>query len=99
MTVRFTCALLATVGISLAAQAQDAEPRSYSNAPVGLNFFVAGYAYTRGGISFDPALPIEDVRLQTNSGVLAYVHAFGIAGISAKVLRCRQNSLRRIATT
>jgi len=84
MTLRFTCALLAIVGIPLATQAQDAEPRSYSNAPVGLNFLVAGYAYTRGGIAFDPALPIDNVHLQTNSGVLAYVHAFGIAGMSAK---------------
>src|SRR4051794_37571248 len=82
--VRFTCALLAPIGIPLTAQAQDAEPRSYSNAPVGMNFLVAGYAYTRGGIAFDPALPIDNVDLRTNSLVLAYVHAFGIGDMSAK---------------
>ena len=35
------------------ARAQDMEPRSYSNAPVGMNFLVAGYVYTRGGLAFD----------------------------------------------
>jgi hypothetical protein len=31
------------------ADAQEIEPRSYSNAPVGMNFLIAGYAYSRGG--------------------------------------------------
>ena len=31
------------------ARAQDIEPRAYSNAPVGVNFLIAGYVYTRGG--------------------------------------------------
>ena len=29
--------------------AQDIEPRAYSNAPIGTNFLVAGYARTEGG--------------------------------------------------
>ena len=73
-----------TIAAVPAARAQDAEPRSYSNAPVGLNFLIAGYAYTRGGLSLDPALPIDNDHLRTNSGVLAYAHAFGIGGMSAK---------------
>ena len=36
------------------AHAQDLEPRSYSNTPVGLNFLIAGYAYAEGKIAFDP---------------------------------------------
>ena len=36
------------------AKAQDAEPRSYSNTPVGLNFLIAGYLYSQGKIAFDP---------------------------------------------
>src|SRR5262249_34098977 len=67
-----------------AACAQDAEPRSYSNAPVGMNFLIAGYAYTRGGIAFDPALPVENEHLRTNSAVLAYARAFDLLGMSAK---------------
>ena len=34
--------------------AQDIEPRAYSNAPIGVNFLIAGYAYTRGGVAFGP---------------------------------------------
>lgn len=67
-----------------AGHAQDAEPRSYSNAPVGLNFLIAGYAYTRGGVAFDPALPVENEHLETHSGVLAYVRALDLWGLSAK---------------
>jgi len=50
------------------AQAQDIEPRSYSNAPVGVNFVIAGYSYPRGGIAFDPSLPIENEHLTTLAG-------------------------------
>lgn len=45
------------------------------NTPVGLNFLIAGYAYTRGGIATDPALPIEDADLTLHTGLLAYAAA------------------------
>jgi hypothetical protein len=67
-----------------AASAQDAEPRSYSNAPVGMNFLIAGYAHTSGGISLDPALPVENDHLKTESAVFAYARAFDLWGMSAK---------------
>jgi hypothetical protein len=41
--------------VVLPARAQDIEPRAYSNAPIGVNFLIAGYGYTRGGLSFDSA--------------------------------------------
>ena len=44
------CLLAAVVFDALA---QDIEPRSFSNAPVGVNFLIGGYAYTRGGLAFD----------------------------------------------
>ena len=44
-------------------QAQSIEPRAYSNAPVGMSFFIAGYAETRGGVAFDTALPEVDTLL------------------------------------
>jgi hypothetical protein len=49
-----------------------------------VNFVVAGYAYTRGGIAFDPALPIEDENLHTSSGVLAYARTLDLWGKSGK---------------
>ena len=69
---------------SSATDAQDIEPRSYSNAPVGVNFLIAGYAYTRGGLSLDPALPVSDVHLRSSSLVAAYARALDLWGVSGK---------------
>ena len=63
--------------------AQSIEPRAYSNAPVGVNFFVGGYAYTRGGVAFD-TLPITDPHLETSSAVLGYARALDLWGKSGK---------------
>jgi hypothetical protein len=64
--------------------AQDIEPRAYSNAPVGVNFLIAGYAYTRGGVAFGPSLPITDPNLNTSSAVIAYATVLDLWGMSAK---------------
>jgi len=69
----------------LLAQAQDIEPRAFSNAPVGVNFLIAGYAFTQGGIVFDSALPVTDPDLDTSSAVLAYARALDLWGMSGKV--------------
>jgi len=86
MTVRWTaivwCALVAAASC---ARAQELEPRSYSNAPVGLNFLIAGYAYSSGGLSTDPSLPIRDAELQVQSYVLAYSRTLAVRGRSARV--------------
>jgi hypothetical protein len=79
-----TLACIACLAASTPARSQDAEPRSYSNAPVGTHFLIAGYVYTQGGIAFDPALPIENVDLTTSSGIVAYATAFDVLGLSAK---------------
>ena len=68
-----------------ALRAQDIEPRAYSNAPIGVNFVIAGVAATRGGLSFDPALPIESPSLKTGSAVLGYARVIELWGQSAKV--------------
>ena len=65
------------------AQGQEIEPRSYSNAPVGVNFLVAGYAYARGGLSFD-SLPLTDAHLTMSSAVLAYARSIDLWGKSGK---------------
>ena len=67
-----------------AAKAQDAEPRLYSNTPVGLNFLLAGYVYAQGKMAFDPALRIADADFNQNTGALAYVRSFAFFGQSAK---------------
>ena len=66
------------------AKAQEAEPRSYSNTPIGLNFLIAGNVYSEGKIAFDPDLAIADAKFHSDSGVLAYVRSFDVGGQSAK---------------
>ena len=67
------------------AAAQDIEPRLYSNAPVGVNFALAGYVYTQGGLALDPALPVADTHLRTSSALIAYARALYVWGLSGKV--------------
>jgi hypothetical protein len=66
------------------AKAQDAEPRLYSNTPVGLNFLIAGYIYAEGKMAFDPELRIADADFHHNTGAVAYVRSFDFFGQSAK---------------
>jgi hypothetical protein len=75
--------LLLSVGTK--GQAQDIEPRTYSNAPVGVNFLIAGYAYTRGGVAFDSALPVTNPELETSSAVFAYARVLDLWGLSGKL--------------
>lgn len=66
------------------AHAQDLEPRSYSNAPVGMNFLLAGYAYTDGGLATDPSLSLENAELKIHSTLAAYARSLDVLGKSAK---------------
>jgi hypothetical protein len=66
------------------AAAQSLEPRSYSNAPVGTSFLIAGVAVTQGGLGIDPAVPLTDPDLETTSGVVAYARFVDFWGKSAK---------------
>jgi hypothetical protein len=77
-------AIIATVLMGANTKAQDAEPRSYSNSPVGLNFLIAGYAYSQGKMAFDPNLSIADAQFQTHTEALAYVRSLDVFGKSAK---------------
>ncbi|BDG74314.1 hypothetical protein Rmf_42430 [Roseomonas fluvialis] len=77
-------AAVALVTTASSASAQDIEPRAFANTPVGVNFLVGGYAFTRGSLSFDPAVPVADARLETSGLLLAYARSFDILGMSAK---------------
>lgn len=76
-------ALLST--IPAVALAQDLEPRAYSNLPIGMNFLVAGYGYSEGGLSVDPALPLTDGELRVHTAVIAYARSVSVLGMAAKV--------------
>jgi outer membrane putative beta-barrel porin/alpha-amylase len=66
------------------AKAQEAEPRSYSNTPIGLNFLIGGYAYSEGKIAFDPDLAIANASFSSHTEAFAYVRSFDLGGQSAK---------------
>ncbi len=77
-------ALLAGLVASSPVCAQYIGPRAYSNAPVGVNFLIAGYAYTVGAVPFDSSLPIRNAEMRTSNAVLAYARVLELAGMSAK---------------
>jgi hypothetical protein len=81
MPVLAACALMQVIA---PAHAQDIEPRAYSNAPVGVDFLIAGYAYTRGGLAFDSSLPLTNPNLRTSSAVVSYATVLDLWGKSAK---------------
>jgi Putative MetA-pathway of phenol degradation len=84
LSLRVAFAIIATVFMIANANAQDAEPRSYTNTPVGLNFLIAGYLYSQGKIAFDPTLSIADAQFDTHTAALAYVRSLDVWGKSAK---------------
>lgn len=63
--------------------AQDMEPRAYSRAPVGAQTILLTYGFQHGDILTDSALPLTDVSVRLNSGVLGYAGTFGIYGKQA----------------
>jgi hypothetical protein len=65
--------------------AQDLEPRQYSNAPIGLNFFVAGYVDQEGSVLFDPAIQLENAELSIGGPALGYARSLAFGGMSGKV--------------
>ncbi len=71
--------------VATTVEAQELEPRAYSNTPVGLNFLILGYAYTTGEVGLDTSAPIEDGEVTVHSAVLAYARSFGVWGRAAKL--------------
>jgi hypothetical protein len=85
--VYFLSGLMSALGLTVTnfdADAQDLEPRAFANTPVGLNFLIGGYAYSKGGVGTDPSVPIEDAEVKLNSAVLAYVRTLDLWGRSGK---------------
>ena len=81
-------AALVLVGLALSARgadAQELEPRSYANAPVGMNFLVAGYGYTRGSLVFSATTPLADAEVETHAAFLAYARVLDVWGRSGKL--------------
>ena len=87
------CTALLAVTLGLAAlqgaRAQQLEPRTYSNQPIGLNFLLATYQYSWGDVVSDPSLPIKNADAKVNAVVLGYSRVldfWGESGTLAVVL-------------
>ena len=81
----FALALALAAGPIRPAVAQDLEPRSYQNAPVGLNFLVTGYTYSEGAVLFDPSIALENAAIEIDGPIVGYARILDIAGRSAKL--------------
>jgi hypothetical protein len=77
-------AVMALLLVAAPAHAGEIEPRAYANTPVGINFLLAGYAYTDGGLSTPGSSPIKDAQLKMNTGILAYARTLDVWGKSGK---------------
>jgi len=82
LVILTVCALVVSPG---AVGAQEIEPRTYANTPVGMNFLAFAYSYSSGNIFMDPALPIEDLDARLNIVLARYIRSFSLFGASAKV--------------
>jgi len=80
------CALAVCVLTTCAvATAQELEPRSYSQAPVGTNFVAINYGRATGSVVLDPTLPVTNASASFNAATLGYVHVFGFMGRQTSV--------------
>jgi hypothetical protein len=82
----FRALLLAALTVlSLGVHAQDLEPRSYTNIPIGQTFLVIAGAHTEGDVSPAPNSVLQDLELTVDTGVIAVAHSFALAGNTGKV--------------
>jgi hypothetical protein len=75
----------ACVGFATLIKAQDLEPRAYSNSPTGLSFVLFGFGHTEGSVLTDPALPVDNVSIESNFGLSAFATTLDIFGKSGKI--------------
>jgi hypothetical protein len=79
----FLCLLL--LGELSSVFSQDLEPRAYTNIPLGLNFVLAGYNYSAGGIVFDPTIPLDNADIHIHGANLAWARSIKVGPMSGKV--------------
>jgi hypothetical protein len=65
--------------------AQELEPRTLQNAPIGVNFAVVATGYSRGNLLFDPTLPIEDAQANVWSAAVGFARAINLFGRSGRI--------------
>jgi hypothetical protein len=71
--------------IGWAVGAQELEPRAYTNAPIGLNFLIAGLTDSSGGVLFDPSVALDNAHIRTDGPVIGYARALRVGNMSSKI--------------
>lgn len=79
---RFAAAPL--VLLASAAVAEDLEPRSYANTPVGINFLLVGYSEIDGSVTANPSVPLQNGKIRIKSAVFAFARSLDVWGRSGK---------------
>jgi hypothetical protein len=64
--------------------AQELEPRSFNNIPVGQTFAVFGVGRSEGDLSPTPSSPLQDAELRIDVAAFGLSQSFALAGDSAK---------------
>lgn len=70
---------------SSALRAQSLEPRAYANSPVGMNFLLGGYTYSKGDVLPDPSVPAKDVHAEINTALAGYLRVIDLWGKSGQI--------------
>ena len=76
------------VNLPFGVVAQQLEPSSYSNIPLGMNFVVASYGYSEGSITTDAASPVNKVTPGASSNG-KQPNAFEIPVLISPTTGCR----------
>ena len=66
------------------ARAEDLEPRSYANTPVGMNFLILGYSDMDGSVTANPSAQLQDAKLDIKTTVFAFARSLDVWGRSGK---------------
>ena len=66
------------------AVAEDLEPRSYANTPVGINFLLVGYSNTDGSVTANPSVPLQNGKINIETAVFAFARSVDVWGRSGK---------------
>ena len=72
------------IGLSAYALAEDLEPRTYANTPVGMNFLIMGYSDMDGSVTASPSTQLEDAKLNIKTTVFAFARSLDVWGRSGK---------------
>jgi hypothetical protein len=81
---RLFALVAAATATAAPALAQNLDPRSFVNTPVGINFVIGGYGYSTGNVLFDASVALKDAKLTIQGPNAGYARALDLWGMSGK---------------